>query len=346
MERLLRVGGSSIARSLDATREDGWTRQAYEAKVAVLGAVLAAVAGDAQPAIVALAEVEDRSAARDVAAAAGWEYLTVVEDPDANLIGDDLVVLYDERILSLSGPPVSYNVHNRYTTRDLFQVPFATAAGSEFVLVTNHWPSRRLSNSEPFRIGVADYCRRLVEGQLKFAKDELVRPTGGARMKSLAELRRKAATAVIVLGDFNDEPWDTSVRVGLNAVRERRSVTEPLRLPRGRGKRAVEQYTALNVPIFNPMWELIGSGEGPGGTVYWDGAWHVLDQVAVSAGLYGDGPARLVEDSLRIHQLREVQVEGSPVQVATRNGVPLAFDHTTGRGASDHLPISFQLDVD
>jgi hypothetical protein len=343
VQRLLKPGGGSLGRALDATVKDGWTMATYQEKVARLGALLAKVAAGQQPVIVAMAEVEDAVAARSVAAAAGWPHLKTVDDPAALLAGDDLVILFDPAVLTVAEPPTSYNVHNRYTTRDLFEVTFATPAGHRFVVITNHWPSRRISNSEPLRIGVADYCRRVVERRLKYSKNELLSKRGEARMPSRAALLRRAETAVIVMGDVNDEPFDTSVRVGLDATRELARVSGSMRLPRGRGRAAVDQYLSLKTPLFNPSWpRLLGTQPAPGST-YWNGDWYLLDQLIVSRGALGGGPVRLVDGSTSLHLVREVSVDGRAVKAATRGGIPLAFDAKAGTGVSDHLPLSFQL---
>lgn len=345
LQRLLRPGGSPLGRALGVTAAEGWTAAAYRRKVAILGALLREVCDGEQPLILALGETEDEQAAADVAGAAGLS-LRAAEDPDARLIGDDLVLLYDGDALALDGPPASYNVHNRYTTRDVFEVPFRTAGGAPLVVVSNHWPSRRLSNSEPLRIGLADYCRRLVERRLKFGKDELVTRDGRPRLPAAAAMRERAETPVIVLGDFNDDPFDTSVQSVLGATRSRARASAPLRLPRGKGRGALDDYLSLTLPLYNPSWSRLIASEGASGTVFWNGAWYMLDQVVVSRGLIGDGPVRFVDDSLRVPVIASVDLPGEPgVQVTTRSGVPLPYDPKTGRGASDHLPLAFRVEI-
>ena len=57
VQRLLALGGSPVARALDATAAHGWTPEAYETKVARVGAVLRDATGGIAPAVLVLIEV-------------------------------------------------------------------------------------------------------------------------------------------------------------------------------------------------------------------------------------------------------------------------------------------------
>jgi hypothetical protein len=137
-QRLFGPTGSRLSRSLDATSAHGWTRPAYELKLDHLAAVIAYVAGREPPAILALAEVESAAVFSDLLKRLPWRGLKIAIDPEAQLAGDDLVVAYDSGALSLVGDPTSHLVHNRFATRDIFELGFRTKKGSEFVLFTNH----------------------------------------------------------------------------------------------------------------------------------------------------------------------------------------------------------------
>ncbi len=345
VQRLLHPGGTALGRALDATDAHGWTRDAYARKVAILGAVLRTITGGDTPALLALSEVENARAALDVAAAAGFR-LRVVRDPDAHLAGDDLVVLYDPRVLAVNGAPASYNVHNRFTTRDIFEVPFVTSAGDDLCVITSHWPSRRLSRSESLRIGAADYCRRLVDRRLTFGKDELVSVRGRAHLPSRTALQARAQAPILLLGDFNDEPYDASVQSVLDATRDRDVLHRPLGFPKTRGAAAVDAYLSMRHPLYNPSWRCLLPPDGPRGTTWWNGSWYMLDQVIVSRGLLAPhARVRFREDSPRIHASAHIELAGESVPVITRAGVPMPFDPRRGIGASDHLPLSCALDV-
>lgn len=90
--------------------------------------------------------------------------------------------------------PVSFTfrVTKRSPTRDLFQVQLTTQLNNTLVLVLNHWPSRSGGQleSEPFRIIVAENLSYWVE-------------------RIHEELGNDAN--IILMGDFNDNPYDKSM---------------------------------------------------------------------------------------------------------------------------------------
>ena len=345
VQRLLAPTGSRLGRSLDATPANGWTRAAYRAKLRSLAAVLRDISAGEVPAVLAFAEVQNDSVARDLLEETGWTGLQLVEDPVARLVGDDLVLFHDPAVLRLQGTPTSYNVHNRFATRDLLEARFATPAGDELTIITAHWPSRRISNSDALRIGLGDYTLRIVEDRLKFGKDELVNARGRATMPSMAELLERWNRPLLLMGDFNDGPFDRSVGDVLGARRALRPSVEAPRLPRGKSLSAVEAYLQRRVPLYNPTWELLTDAAGPGGSHYWDGNWYLLDQVILSRGLVGAGPVRYVEGSLELHAPRSVPGPDGRVTVTSALSIPKAFDPATRSGVSDHLPLSFRVDL-
>jgi len=343
VQRLLAPRSSSLARALDATPEMGWTPAAYKKKLTNLGAVLRYTSPNRSPALLGLCEVENDKVARDLQKQTGWKDLRLVEDPDARLAGNDLVLFYDPALLRQVGVARSYNVHNRYTTRDLLEVDFQTTAGNPLTVITAHWPSRRMSNSEPLRIGLADYTMRLIERQLKFGKDELLDRQGRPAMPSAKALKERWNRPLIVIGDFNDAPYDTSVAQVLGARRTPAGVTEERSLPTGQGMSAVDSYLNRSVRLYNPAFPLLTASEGPTGTHYWDGDWYMLDQALVSRGLLGNGPLSYVQGSMTLHAPRSIPMSDGTLEVTTRAGVPRAFDPAKQDGVSDHLALSLML---
>ena len=345
VQRLLAPTGSRLSRALDATAAAGWTRAAYRTKLEHLGAVLREVGGGQVPALLALAEVENDRVADQLLDTIGWTSLRLIKDPAARLVGNDLVLFHDPAALRLQGTARSYNVHTRFATRDLFEAQFATPSGAELTVVTAHWPSRRISNSVALRIGLADYTLRLVEDHLKFSKDDLIDARGRAAMRTLPELLARWERPVLLVGDYNDSPFDTSVADVLGAKRMLRSVLDPPRLPRGRGLSAVAAYLERKVRLYNPTWQLLTDDGGPTGTHYWDGDWYMLDQLILSRGLVSGQPVRYVENSLHLHAPRTVPGPRGTVTVTSAQGIPKAFDPATRTGVSDHLPLSFALEL-
>ncbi|MGC2431603.1 MAG: hypothetical protein WA393_11240, partial [Nitrososphaeraceae archaeon] len=135
---------------------------------------------------------------------------------------------------------------------------------------------------------------------------------------------------VLVMGDFNDEPYDESVLRylgGVPDIRFCRGWKEILEL-RVREERNIKgisfkkYYLEESAALFNCMWKLIaepnmienqasisGGREQaqdpnvPGGTIhYWrDNRWSIFDQFVISRGLYyGKQKLQIMLDSVRI----------------------------------------------
>jgi hypothetical protein len=133
----------------------------------------------------------------------------------------------------------------------------------------------------------------------------------------------------IVLGDFNANPFDSSVAgaVGMNAVISRAIArSEPRRI-----------FDVSYPYFYNPMWNLYGdehSSSAPA-TYYYRGSdphelyWHMLDQVVLRPSLLD----RFDFSSLEIvTSVRNIKLTGP-------KGIP-------DRGRfSDHLPVVFAVDL-
>lgn len=348
VQRLFHPKGSPLARALDATEAQGWTQAAYAEKIARVAAMLHDACGGEAPALLALVEVEDAGVVRDILSATGWKNLADVTVPNEDFAGYDIALAYDRKLLSPAGPARSYNVNNRYSTRDVLEVPLVTPGGAGLTVIHNHWPSRMLSEAEALRIGAADYVARLVERRLKLPKADLLTPTGAPNLPERARLEERWNEAVLVLGDFNDEPFDTSIRLLADATRERAEVLKPPRLPSAAGAPGVAAYLSLRPRLYNPSWALLGdASKAPRavlGTHRHGRDWYLLDQVLCSRGMLVDGRGpRFVEGSLRIHAPDHVMVGDRRVQARTTSGAPLAFDAKKGTGVSDHFALVADL---
>ena len=339
VERLFSPAGSSLARSLDSTARQGWTAAAYQAKVETLATVLRACTATESPALLALVEVENRAVALDVASKAGWRSLRDVEVPDEQVSGYDVALLYDSRVFTAVRESQSFTIHNRFSTRDILRAVLECANGSTLTVYVCHWPSRKLSGSEPYRIAASSFLSSLIERDLKFTKDELFDRSGKPRLPSRDQLAARWAGPVLVLGDFNDNPFDVSITSISGSTRDAASVIRPARLPRGTALNSVVAYLSLQPRLFNPTWQIFLSEEAPFGTYEYAGEWDLLDQAFVSSGLLGAAPPRFVPGSARVPRLRFATTSRGEIEIASPGGVPSSFDPVTLQGASDHLPL-------
>jgi hypothetical protein len=164
-----------------------------------------------------------------------------------------------------------------------------------------HWPSRMFLPASHKRHSLAESLQRRIDGWPENV------PLAGT----------------VVLGDFNEEPFDAALSHALLGSRDRSLV---------RSKRA---------RLYNPFWALLGERqaleeEGDGvvrlaaGTYHYGSSphtrWHTFDQVLVSASLLEGAEWRLVERATRVWQAPPlVNERGRPV------------------GGFDHLPVATVL---
>jgi endonuclease/exonuclease/phosphatase family metal-dependent hydrolase len=342
LENLFDTVDDPISRDFEFTPAAGWTEEAYAAKRANLAAAIDELHAGQGPELLGVAEVEGDEVFADLLAATGNPHLKVVEDPagTSDLRGIDVSLAFDERTLRVVERR-SHVVYMRYRTRDIFEVVFELVeTGERFVVIASHWPSRRLGRreSEPLRIAVAENIAYLVRDHLlvdSITYEEL-RAAG-----DLAPVRARWETPLLLLGDFNDEPFDGSVVHHLQASSELDRVTGATNDIDGFRAQTAD-YRESDTFLYNPCWrflapENLGSyfiSSTPAGEVFAN-RYQVLDQLIVSRGLLKTGGLRLDLDSVDLFQAPSV---------ATPSGRPRAFNRATGRGTSDHLPLVATLD--
>jgi hypothetical protein len=342
LQNLFNATPSEIAADLEFTPASGWTGAVVEAKVNRLAEVVKLMHAGQGPDLLGVCEVETKELLEAVRTAAGRPDLEVAHVDSPDLRGIDVSLLYSRDVLELDGAPTGHVVHLRYATRDIFEVPLRVKAnGAALRVLVNHWPSRRqgAAYTEPFRITVAEHCGRLVDRYLKMSRDEVLALPNAPQ--SLQQLNDRWNRNVLVMGDFNDEPFDRSVFAYLLATRDLDLLEEEIRRA-GPGKEVPEAaaYLGKKPHLFNCMWEILArpdsgsfffaSGEGtPSHTM------NMLDQFLVSRGLYfGRAGLRIDIPSVKVSR---------PGVMATPKGRPRPFDRDTGNGTSDHFPIECVL---
>jgi predicted extracellular nuclease len=285
----------------------GWTSALVREKVARVAGVIASMFDGRGPDVIALAEVEnDAVLKRLVTQLAGLgQRFEIVHHDSADARGIDLAFLYRKSRLT----PVStraYVVQRRNPTRDIFSVQFKTRGGAEFYMVANHWPARESGqyDTEPFRIMCGEAASVVVEN-IYWREQQ----AHGAR----------AVPSIVMVGDFNDTPWNRSLIEYLLASGQRERV-----------------LAARNRMLFNLCWSLLDQPYP--GTYVFDSAWLMVDQALVNAPLLdATRPLHLVEGSLQVHRHPDALLNGRP----RRFGRPAAgLDR---KGVSDHLPLTLEL---
>lgn len=281
----------------------GWNEAVLDRKLARLAAIIGKMNGNRGPDLLGVCEIENAwvlERLTDALACLGRDY-AVAHDNSGDRRGIDVAFIYDAGLFE-AREQFSHEVMKRYATRDLFQVTFALRDGQHLVVIGNHWPSRSGGHleSEPYRIMAAETLSYF---------HERIREIKGRNV------------AVVAMGDFNDEPFDRSLRDYALSTRQRNRV-----------------MNASSPRFYNLMWSLAGDRRG---TYYYNNDPNLLDQFLVSRGLIGgDSGLTLIEGSAAIEAFPEMTRQGDypgPVQ----HGRPSSrFDPD---GFSDHFPISMGL---
>lgn len=224
----------------------------YKRKVKNMARVISEIGTDVSknaPAIIGLAEVENRQVLEDLANDSSLfqkDYGIVhFDSPDSR--GIDVALLYQKELFV----PLSTSKHElkiydditrkRVYTRDQLLVS-GKLEGEMIHIIVNHWPSRRggEARSRPKRVAAARLCKRMVD--------------------SLQAINPYAK--VFIMGDLNDNPTNSSLKDILKAKKDKKNV-------KLKG-------------IYNPMEAFFKKGLGS--NAYRD-AWSLFDQILITKPL-------------------------------------------------------------
>jgi hypothetical protein len=271
------------------------------------------------------------------------------------------------------------NINLRYPTRDLLVANFTVLENSaDLTIIVNHWPSRSGGRyeTEPLRIAVAENCARAVEDILKINQKDLEALPIDLRNdeESLSVLNQKWNRNILLMGDFNDNPYDKSILNHLHATPDRSKLlnwdeifSHPS-LKKWPTNKQTDRHNYLFYQgyLFNCMWSMI-----PDGTIYYLDGFDLFDQFIISRGLlYGSQKLKLNLSEIQINKSTKLdrtlpedrfdikdrnKIHPSLKQIPTRfeyqrirpNGEleELSPGRTILTGYSDHFPIECTVDV-
>jgi hypothetical protein len=248
------------------------------------------------PFILGVAEVENRVVLDKLIAhplLKPFQYEIIhFDSPDAR--GIDVSLLYRPALFTLENAKkytlklVDPSTQNRRTTRD--QLLVSGFVGSEELTVfVNHWPSRRggQKRSEAGRIKAATLQQRIVDSVQR------VSPKG----------------KIIILGDFNDNPTNRSLKI----------LTQK------------NDFRPLFQPLFNPMEKLFKNGIG---SLAYRDRWFLFDQILISKNFKSKKGLRFVKAAVFNRPYLKTP-EGKYKGYPFRNQIK----GTQLLGYSDHFPV-------
>ena len=333
---------SELATDLEFTPADGWTQQVYEAKVKNLAVVLNALHGGTGPDLLGLCEVENVNVVNDLIKAMGRNDLQAAHIDSPDIRGIDCTLVYSDKLFRkpAKSEMQGHTVHTRYATRDVFEVRLKLKGSGntpELIVLVNHWPSRKNGQyeTEPLRITAAEHTGRLVDSYLKYTKKEF---QDAKPAFTLEKLRERWNRNVLLMGDFNDEPYSRSILDYLQASKDLDHVEEELKGAAGGKPPTLESYLKRSAYLYNAMWPQLATPDR--GTHFFSQAtnsMNLLDQFMVTRGLYFGLQGLKLDPA-------SVTIFNQP-PAADAKGRPFNFDREKMTGASDHLPITAKITV-
>ena len=223
LENLFDTTASAIATVLEFTPAEGWTDAVMQAKIQNLAEVVKLLHGGGGPDLLGVCEIENVAVAELLLAAIGRPDLKIEHRDSPDLRGIDTCLFYSNKVFK--APPQSairnHILHLRYPTRDILEVELELKnSPAKLLALVNHWPSRMQGRfeTEPLRIATAERCGRIVDDYLKFGLAEFLGlPDTAATKQNIASRWNRN---VLIMGDFNDEPYDRSILAYLHATKD------------------------------------------------------------------------------------------------------------------------------
>jgi len=272
---------------------NGWTEERYAIKLANMSKVIAQFTPD----ILGVGEIENRKVLEDLVThpnIANRRYQIIHFDMTDER-GVDVAMLYRTSVFkpfSIKKLTIKNPEDPSFKTRDILWVK-GLCLGDTLHVAVNHWPSRR-GGKEDMRLIAAQTLRKAVD--------------------SVLAINPKAN--IVMLGDFNDDPNNRSIKKILLANDDDQ-----------------KKNTLVNTsePTFKKGY----------GTLAFNGAWNLFDQVLISSSLNDRTGVDYSPGSFTVFAQRWMIVESGKYK-----GMP-ARTFSSGvfnpEGYSDHFPVFIVL---
>jgi predicted extracellular nuclease len=278
-----------------------WNKNRYHKKLHKLSDAISQIGTEYTgkiPAIVGVAEVENKKVLNDLVAQpklASFNYQYVhFNSPDER--GIDVALLYRPDVFEVvRARPISLDIVDQKgvpdTTRDILYVE-GKLAGKRVHIYVNHWPSRR------DQYGSTEHKRHAAAQQL------IAHINSWDPDKKRETVHKIDNTHIIIMGDFNDDPENDSIREGI--------------IPHG--------FKNITAPL----------KQGHRGSLNYRFKWNLFDQIMISENLENDMPGELyvhkadIFDDIMLRQWKG-KYRGQPART-------FSGGRYTG-GYSDHFPV-------
>jgi predicted extracellular nuclease len=279
-------------------RDRYWNETKYYRKLKRIYQTIMASSKWSAPAVIGLAEIENRSVLEALLhhtplGTMGYKIIHK-ESPDHR--GIDVAVLYNKNQFT----PAKYQTYTvskpgdkSYATRDILHVE-GYIGQETFHFFVNHWPSKYsgVLQTKPLRA--------LAAQTLRCAVDSLFSISGNSN--------------IVIMGDFNDSPFDESVKHHLRAL--------PLN----------------EKPVPDSLYNLAyNNAENGKGTNKYHGKWEMIDQIMVSGNLLSENTTFTSDSLFKI--IEEPFLFEKDKNYLGRKPFRTYIGFKYNNGFSDHLPV-------
>lgn len=280
-----------------------WNTEKYHNKLQHLSKVISELGSDDGPDVLGLCEVENRKVLEDLnntPLLKGKGYGIVhYESPDMR--GIDVALFYKKSqftYIDSKKYKVKLPDKKRSATRDILLVQLVNTKNDTFVFLVNHFPSRLggTEKSAPNRCTAATILKRVFDSLIQ----------------------ANYQTNVIMMGDFNDEPEDSSIKYVLKC----------------NFSMGQNSYNDL----YNPMYDLKQKGEG---SIMYQKKYELIDQFMLSS--------HLLYQSSRMHYVVGSATIFKPEYLQEQNPKYKGSPYRTFAGQkylngySDHFPVYIKI---
>jgi len=269
-----------------------WTKERLDIKLKNQANVISKMKDGKGPDVLGVCEIENRKVLEmlvEKLAPLGRKYEIVHKDSPSER-GIDCAILFDSAIFKLADS--KFHHVDAGKTRDIVEADLTRRDKTLYVFM-DHWPSRH--HEPPTRAKAGDTARKRL--------DEI--------------LAKDPKADIIMLGDFNDEPIDPSIKDHLRAA------TTAANLPTG---------TMLDTTAHI-------KAEGKGTFVY-QNKWDQLDHIVVSPGLLDSTGFQWKDGSSQAVEFPELFYQPNYPDALKRPSTSYTKDMFHKNGYSDHLPLN------
>jgi len=304
VENLFDPFDDSLKRDEEFTPEGErhWTWNKFQTKLSHIYKTIISVGNPMPPAIIGLSEIENRFVLNQLVYKTPFSKMDyrIVHEESPDRRGIDVGLLIDPKRVSLlyhEAIPIHFPFAPESKTRDILYAKLLIFEEDTLNVFVNHWPSRWGGQM------VTDPKRKFVADVLKSKTD------------SILDINPKAN--IIIMGDFNDEPHDESLKNHLKA----HNISDSTRL----------------INLMLPL----SSSKSEGSHKYHD-QWGFLDQIIVSKSLILPTNRIRIKNSLAQIFHASFLLEDD-VKFMGKKPYRTFIGFKYNGGFSDHLPVFVDL---